>query len=161
MSSDEAFLVQLLEALQAADLEAIVVGSTAAILQGVPILTEDVDLLIRDTQRNREKIERLGAALGAARPVQISPLSPTLRLVGADVDVDILFDELSGGLSFASIRSRSLAVPVGEQVATVAALDDVIRSKRAADRPKDRAQLPMLEGYLAVKRALDEDPEPG
>ncbi len=85
----------------------------------------------------------------------------TLRLIGADVDVAILFDELCGGLSFASIRTRSLAVPVGDQVATVAALDDVIRSKRAADRPKDRAQLPMLEGYLAVRRALDEDSEPG
>jgi hypothetical protein len=159
MSSDEAFLVQLLGALDAAGLEAIVVGTTAAILQGVPILTEDVDLLIRDTPKNRQKLEDLCATLGVSRPIEISPASPTLRLVGADVDVDILFDELSGGLSFASIRSRALSIPIGDAVATVACLPDVIHSKRAADRPKDRAQLHMLDSFVAVKRALDEDAE--
>lgn len=157
MSYDEAFLVELLRALRVAKLEAVIVGTTAAILQGVPLMTEDVDLLIRDTPKNREKLATLCAELGRGRPVQITPLSPTVRLIGADdIDVDVLFDTLSGDLSFASVRARSVQIAVGETTAAAASLEDVIRSKQAANRPKDRAQLPMLESFLRVKNALDE-----
>jgi predicted nucleotidyltransferase len=157
MSHDEAFVVELLRALEASGLEAIIVGTTAAVLQGVPLMTEDVDILIRDTPRNREKLARLGAELGRARPIEHSPLSRTLRIVGDDdLDVDVLFDELSGDLSFARIRAQSVSVPIGDRVAIVASLEDVIASKRAANRLKDQAQLPMLESFARVKRALDE-----
>jgi hypothetical protein len=156
MSSDQAFVIELLRALQAARLEAIIVGTTAAVLQGVPLMTEDVDLLIRDTPRNREKLERLRLELGRGPAIEISPLSRVLRLVSEDdIDVDILFDEL-GSSSYAGIRSRSLSISIGEMTATVASLDDVIASKKAANRPKDRAQLPMLENFVRVKRAVDE-----
>lgn len=119
-------------------------------------MTEDVDLLIRDTPRNREKLERLRLELGRGPAIEISPLSRVLRLVSEDdIDVDILFDEL-GSSSYAGIRSRSLSISIGEMTATVASLDDVIASKKAANRPKDRAQLPMLENFVRVKRAVDE-----
>lgn len=36
-------------------------------------------------------------------------------------------------------------------------LERVIASKRAVKRPKDAAQLPMLEAALAARRARDED----
>lgn len=157
--ADQSFLVELLRALQATGLEAIVVGSTAAILQGVPILTEDVDLLVRDTPSNRAKLDRLAEELGRARPVPISPMTSAVRLVDPEsVQVDVLFEEISGGLTFASLRSRSVAVVIGELTAVVAELGDVIRSKRAANRPKDQAQLPMLEAFVRVKQAVDEDP---
>ena len=41
-------------------------------------------------------------------------------------------------------------------VQCVAGLADVIRSKEAAGRPKDLAQLPILRDTLRVRRALDE-----
>ena len=46
-------------------------------------------------------------------------------------------------------------VAVGEEQLAVAALADVIRSKEAADRPKDRAVLPILRDTMAVKRKLE------
>jgi len=48
-SSDDSFLRDLVRALEVTGLEAIIVGSTAAVLQGAPVMTQDVDLLVRDT----------------------------------------------------------------------------------------------------------------
>ena len=156
MSSDEAFLEELLRALGSSGLEAIIVGSVAAALQGAPITTQDVDLLIRDTPRNREKLNKLCERLGEVKLVQPSPVSRTLSTVGTAVQVDILFDELpSTRARFESLRSRSLKVPIGQQVAVMASLEDVIASKAAADRDKDRAQLPVLKNTLKVIRKLN------
>ena len=42
---------------------------------------------------------------------------------------------------------------------TVASLADVIRSKEAADRPRDRAALPGLRALLSVAREQERDDE--
>jgi hypothetical protein len=157
MSPDEIFLERLLGAVEEAGLEALVVGSTAAALQGVPVMTLDVDLLVRDTPKNREKVGRLCATLGAAKPAQGSPLSSPVTLVGLPVPVHLLFDRIPPGLSFETLGSRCARVPVGRRVALVASLPDVIASKEATGRPKDLAQLPILRETLRVKRA-EEDP---
>lgn len=159
MSPDELFLVAVLEALGRTGLEAIVVGSAAAALQGAPIMTQDLDLLVRDTPRNREKLDQLCAILGAGRPVRLSSVSTVETILGASLPIDIVYDELPGRLGFASVRSRSRIIPIGEQSAVVADLEDVIASKAAADRPKDRAQLPILKDTLRVKKALTDDDE--
>lgn len=156
MHPDELFVAELLRALRATQLEALIVGTAAAVLQGAPVMTQDVDLLIRDTPANRSKLALLCDALGSGRPVRISPLSEALRLPGLSTPVDVLFEEIAGGLTFASLRSRSVDVPIGELTATVASLEDIIHSKEAAARPKDLAQLPILRDTLRVKRALDE-----
>lgn len=156
MSSDEAFVEEVLGALHDCGLEAIVIGSVAALLQGAPLTTEDMDILVRDTPRNREKLKGLERLLGQ-RAVQVSPLSPTLRVATPRAHVDILFDEISGKLGFQSLRSRSSRITIGDQEAVVAALEDVIASKEAAGRPKDLAQLPILRDTLRVRRALEGD----
>jgi hypothetical protein len=155
MSSDEAFVEEILAALGDCGLEAIVVGSVAALLQGAPIATEDMDVLVRDTPGNREKLRRFEVLLGR-RAVQLSPLSSTLRIPTPRAHVDVLFDALPGGLRFESLRSRCLEVPLGKQVAHVAALEDVIASKVATGRPKDLAQLPILRDTLRVRRARED-----
>lgn len=154
MHPDELFLASVVRALAEAGLEAIIVGATAAVLQGAPTMTHDVDLLIRDTRKNRDKLRRFSERLGGSTPTAISDLSPTLRILGLPVSVDILFDELSGGLSFASLRSRAVDVNLGELAAKVASLEDVIASKQATGRPKDLAQLPVLRDTLKIRKAL-------
>jgi hypothetical protein len=64
MHPDEAFVAELLRALDAVGLEAVIVGTTAAVLQGAPVMTLDVDVLIRDTRKNRDKVVELCRALG-------------------------------------------------------------------------------------------------
>lgn len=156
MSPDEAFIVVLLRALQAVKLEAIIIGNAAAAIQGVPVTTQDVDLMIRDTEVNRRKLDELAQALGAARPVSLSPLTSTVRIIGTAWPIDILFDSMSGDLQFASVRSRSRSVSIADVTATVASLEDVICSKEAAGRPKDLAVLPILRDALRVIRALEQ-----
>jgi hypothetical protein len=159
MSSDEAFVVRVLAALRVSRLEAIIVGNVAAVLQGAPVTTQDLDLLVRGTVANRRKIAAFAAELGGAVR-QISPLSDTLRIdIPAGV-VDLLFDALPGRLSFQSVRSRALRSKIVDERALIARLDDVIASKEAANRPKDRAQLPILRDTLKVTAALAATPRP-
>ncbi len=153
MSSDEAFVVHVLAALGTVRLEAVVVGNVAAILQGAPVTTADIDLLVHDTPANRKKIAALGRALGSA-PRRLSPLSDALRIDLPAGTIDLLFDSLPGKLSFQSLRSRAVRISLGDQKAVVAALADVIASKQAAGRKKDLAQLPVLVDTLKVKLAL-------
>ena len=152
-SSDEAFVLEVLAALEQTGLEALIVGSVAAVLQGSPVTTQDLDLLVRDTPANRQKIEMLGHCLGA-RPREVSSLTNVLRIDAASAPVDLLFDRLPGELSFESLRSRSVAIDLAGRTATVASLEDVILSKEASGRPKDHAQLPILRDTLRVKKAL-------
>jgi 3',5'-cyclic AMP phosphodiesterase CpdA len=156
-NAHEAFLAALAAELRNARIEAIVVGNTASILNGASVLTQDVDLLVRGTPLNRKKLKLFAAALGGVGPELISGLSSTERIYGTLVPIDILYDKLIGGLTFASIRSRASSAVVGTELLTVAALADIIKSKTAAGRPKDKAVLPMLHDALAVRRAAGID----
>jgi len=153
MSSDEAFVLEVLAALRDSGVEAIVVGSVAALLQGAPLTTDDMDVLVRDTPANRKKLHDLEQRLGG-KAVTVSPLSSALRITTRQANLDILFDELPGGLGFQNLRARSARIDLGDAVAVVASLEDIIASKEAAARPKDLAQLPILKDTLQVVRAL-------
>ncbi len=158
MSSDlsEKTLVALARALRAAKLEAIVIGNTASMLNGAPVTTQDIDLLIRDTRSNRRKLARFAEEIGGSAPMPVSELSEVEWIEGRlAVPVEIHYDRISGGLTFSSLRSRAQLVVVGDEKLVVAALADVIRSKRAAGRPKDRAVLPILRDTLRVKKKLE------
>ena len=125
-------------------------------LHGAPVTTQDIDLLVRDTPSNRAKVNRLAAKLGASSPMLVSE-SSNVEIIrgGLAVPVEIHYDRIAGGLSFAAVRSRAQRVAVGPEKLSVAALADVIRSKEAANRPKDRAVLPILRDTLAVKGKLE------
>jgi len=153
MHPDGAFVADLQRALDAVGLEAIVIGSVAAALQGAPVMTLDVDLLVRDTPGNRHKLIRLEQHL-SARLTPVSELATTQRLSGLSVPVDILFDGVAGGFSFEAIRSRSGHVDLAGASIRVASLADIIASKEAAGRPKDMAHLPILRDTLRVRTAL-------
>jgi Nucleotidyl transferase of unknown function (DUF2204) len=158
MSPDERFLESLLDALEQVRLEAVIVGATAAIMHDAPVLTRDIDLLIRDTDLNRRKLDALSQRLGGASPARVSELTNTLRILGTEIPIDILLDRIAGGLSFERLKSRAAHVAVGKHTALVASLEDIIRSKEAAARPKDLAMLPILRDTLRVKKALQEEP---
>jgi hypothetical protein len=155
-SSDESFVELVGRALASARLEAIVIGVAAAVLQGAPATTQDVDLLVRRTRANAVKIRKFRSLLGDYGQVAVT--ADVDSLVGPTGQVDLIYDAMPPGLQFESVRSRAATITVGRTTLTVASLEDVIRSKRAADRPKDRAQLPILEATLKVKAALAEAP---
>ncbi len=152
-SSDEDFVEAIARGLAVSKLDAIVVGAMAAVLQGAPMTTQDVDLLVRRVPRNEPKIAAFRKALGGLGRVVVT--SQVESLVGPAGQVDLIFDALPADLTFEAVRSRALRIPVGTCSLLVASLEDVIRSKRAAGRPKDLAALSTLEDTLRVKRALE------
>jgi hypothetical protein len=141
-------------------LSAIVIGNVAGVLQGAPVLTSDVDLLVRDAPAEREKVERLAERLdGTTYPILERPGErgwpgrfDGVRIHNPIVPVDVLFRV--DGLTFEEARRNARRRQVAGQRLTVAALADVIRSKDASGREKDVAALPILRRTLAVRSAL-------
>lgn len=157
MSFDEAFLDALVAALHRLKIDAVIVGNTASILHGAAVLTQDVDIVVRDTALNRKKLMKLAVELGGVETRLTDPSSSldVRRIVNLSVPIDVMFNRIGGGLRFESLRARSVKISVGTQRATVASLEDVIASKEAAGRKKDLAVLPILRDTLAINRARE------
>jgi hypothetical protein len=129
-------------------------------LNGAPVTSQDIDLLIRDTRLNRRKLARFVKEIGGSAPARVSELSNVESIESAlAVPIDIHYDRIAGGLTFSFLRSRAQIVAVGREKLAVATLADVIRSKEATNRPKDRAVLPILRDTLTVKSKLRAPPE--
>jgi hypothetical protein len=146
-------LAVVARAVEEARLECIVIGNSAAALQGAPVTTLDIDFLFRKTDRNVEKLVHVAQALGGHLSQPFLPASDMYRLITEDLQIDFV-SRMDGIASFESLRSRADTIPVGGSTLRVASLEDVIRSKRAAGREKDLASLPILEKTLAVKKAI-------
>lgn len=158
MSFEESVLLELMRAVHDVKLDVVLVGNAAAALHGVPVTTQDVDLFLRDTPRNQEKIKQLVRTLGrhvkASRPFE--PSSRMIRIEGLPVDVDLVF-ELSSHTRFESVKARAQHIVIDDVSLRISDLRDIIEAKRAAGRPKDLAVLPLLEQFLRVQNAVDEE----
>lgn len=151
----------MLRALVAHDVRFVVIGGFAATYHGSPHLTFDLDIT---PDRSEENLERLSAALTEieamvrARGVEPLPFGHDGRsLARVDVwklttpygDLDISFTP-PGTQGYDDLhRDAEQADVLGVRV-EVASLADVVRSKEAANRPKDQITLPTL------RRILDE-----
>ena len=144
----------------------VLVGGLAAVLHGAAHLTTDVDVVPEESPDNlrrlSEALRELGARIrvtGEPDGVPFDASTESLARVRMwnlqtdEGDLDIAF-EPSGTHGYDDLvrdvvvmRVRGLDVPV-------ASLADVIRSKEAAGRERDRAVLPGLRELLA-RRATD------
>ena len=139
-------LLEIARALRLQSLEAVLIGNAAAALQGAPVTTLDVDFLFRKTPLNLRKLKAAARTLKAVVFTPYYPVSGLFRLVREDDSLQVDFmTRIHGGRSFNSIRSRASAVDLGGEQILVADLSDIIASKRAAGRPRDRAVLDVLE----------------
>jgi hypothetical protein len=130
-------------------LEVVMVGNAAAALHGAPVTTLDIDFMFRKTPRNMAKLKAVARSLEAAVFQPYYPASGLYRLVDDDrgLQLDFMF-RLDGIRSFEGLRSRASRVEFGEHELLVACLTDIIKSKRAAGRDRDRAVLDILEKTL-------------
>lgn len=144
-------LRRVVDAMWKAGLEGILIGNAAAALHGAPVSTLDFDFFVRNTSTNARKIREVAKALHGCVVQPFLPVSYLRRIVGSPVEVDMVVSA-HGIKSFESLRSRSTSVPIGNGlVLRLADLRDIIRSKKAASRPKDLAVLPTLEATLREK----------
>jgi len=163
--------LEILRALERHGVRYILIGAAAARIAGAPVVTEDVDVT---PATNRENLERLAAALreldarlrssaeleGVAFPVDAEMLTGAemWTLTTSAGDLDVCFTP-AGTRGYDDLRREASRERLGRGlIVTVASLRDVIRSKEAAGRDKDLAQLPLLRRTLEQIRERERKP---
>ena len=141
--------------------EYVVIGGIAARAWGSPSTTVDLDICY---SRDEPNLERLVGALtelratlrGAPKDLPFKLDSRALR-IGDSFTFDTTsgpFDCLgtpAGTTGFPEIAANAELLDIAGSNVRVASLDDLIRMKRAAGRPKDRAEVEQL-GALRDER---------
>lgn len=122
----------------------LVVGMSAAILQGVPGTTQDVDLWFESLAD-----ARIGEAARAVGGFFVTRMSPPMLGGGLGDRFDVVLT-MSGLPDFDAEHARSRTEIVSGVPVRVLSLDRVAVSKRAANRPKDALALKQIEETLAV-----------
>ena len=134
----------LLASLVRAKVRFLVVGLSAAALQGAPVVTEDVDLWFENLNDPRliPALRKVGAAY--VPPFELNP--PMLAGLGSQpFDVVLRMDGLK---SFAEEFQHARTIVVGKTRLRVLPLSRILASKEAANRPKDRSVIPVLRDAL-------------
>lgn len=145
-------LTSVVAALAEAGLEAVLIGNAAAAIQGAPVTTVDFDFMFRLTPVNVAKLKKFADRLEAVILRPYYPASAFYRVVNDDRGLQADFmPAIHGVRSFNSLRSRAEKVQLGGRWLWVAHLADIIASKRAAGRPRDKAVLDILEATLREK----------
>ena len=160
----------ILAALERHEVLYIVIGGIAAVLRGAPFVTGDLDI---SPSREPENLNRLAAALtdlGATPRIPDAPIDVEIPLHGAMIagfailSLDTPFGQLDlvllpqGTRGFEDLERAATRIEIEEGLTVaVAALADVVRSKAAAGREKDHAQLPLLRETLEQIRRRERD----
>ncbi len=148
-------LVAVAAALSKARLEAVLIGNAAAALHGAPVTTIDFDFMFRATPANLAKLKRFADGMRAVILRPYYPASALFRVVNDDRGLQVDFMPAIHGIrSFNGLRSRAEQITIGNRRLWVADLADIIASKRAAGRARDKAVLRTLETTLREKRKL-------
>lgn len=151
----ENHLAAMARALDQHGLEAVLIGNAAAALQGAPVTTVDFDFFFRATPGNLRKLKRVAVDLKAMLFRPYYPVSGLYRLMSDESGVQADFMAVIHGVrSFAGVRSRATRLSFGGRTLLVASLEDIIRSKKAAGRSKDRAVLEILRATSKAKDAF-------
>jgi len=142
--------VEMLAALSAAGVEFLVVGAYAMAAHGLPRATGDIDVWVRPTRQNAERVMQAIRTFGAPLfDLTIDDLlrSDTVFQIGvAPTRIDILTG--ISGVLFEEAWPNRLTVTIDEQVVPVLGLAELIRNKAATGRPKDQADLVWLRAQI-------------
>lgn len=144
----------VLRPLAAHEVRYVLIGGVAANAHGSPSVTQDTDICY---ERSDENLQRLVEALRAlnARLRAVDPAMPfqldakTLKMgdtftFETDAGAFDCVGTPAGTDGFRDLIGNATLVDFDGLQAYVASIDDLIRMKRAAGRPKDRVELEIL-----------------
>ena len=151
---------RILRVLQEHRVDYVLIGALAATIHGSSLRTDDVDVCPRGDVANLESLA------GALRAIEAKEYDPhkgelverewTATMLAGDRTwflgtsagrLDVVF-EPSGTGGYRDLARRAVDMEIDGLQVRVASLEDVIRSKEAANRPRDREQLPTLRRLL-------------
>lgn len=169
---------RIIETLNRHDVDYILVGGLGAAAHGATRITYDFDALARREPGNLDRLADAMNELGARYRAENLPdelakqITPPLDRRNFSVaamstwrtdagDLDILTElpvASNRGLSYDDAAIGAIDARIGDTTIQLAALDDIIASKRHANRGKDQAALPELDRLARrQKRDLDVD----
>jgi len=155
-------LTSILTVLLEEQVDMVLVGALAAVAQGAPITTHDVDVV---HARSTSNVTRLIAALGrlnaryrgrpAFAPLPPDPVAlagPGHSLFMTDLGPLDCLGTIEGGLSYDALLPLSIQIDFDGRPLRVLGLETIVRLKRGSTTPKDRLALPILEETLRKSR---------
>ncbi len=141
----------------------VVVGGVAAAAHGSSRVTNDLDICYEAL--DKANLIALGSVLAGWRayPRGVEPGlpfimddrtlrgAPVLTLTTVEGDIDVM-DRIAGVGDYAAIRGHSEKIAALGVSFRILDLPSLIKSKRAAGRPRDFEHLPELEALLALRK---------
>jgi predicted nucleotidyltransferase len=156
-------LVGLLVDLSDAGVEFVVVGGLAAVMQGVPTATFDLDVVHR---RNAENVERLLAFLPTVQarvrgrpdgqvllPGRDALSGPGHQLLQTSKGALDLLGTIERGLGYEELLERSQEVEVRGHRIRILELKALLELKRDSPHPKDKLAALLIEKTLEQRQA--------
>lgn len=150
---------EIIELLNKHEVEYIVVGGVAAVIQGAPVTTFDLDTLVRIGEDNAERLSLALNELDARYREHQSTIKPTkedilagghLLLLTRAGPLDLL-GFIGDKESYEDLLPRSKEITITTGTFRVLDLEELIRHKKESNRPKDRAMLELLEEALRLR----------
>jgi hypothetical protein len=150
-------LTTLLERLVETDVELVLVGGLAAVVQGAPLTTFDVDVVHRRTEDNVDRLIAFLAGVGARYrnrpgaplpPSRSALLGPGHSLFMTDLGPLDVLGAIEAGADYEQLLPESLVVHLGSRPLHVLSLAKIVELKRTSSEPKDKLRLPVLEALL-------------
>jgi predicted nucleotidyltransferase len=154
-------LTAMVRALYDAGVEFLVVGGVAAVLNGAPVNTFDVDVVHRRTTENVERLMPVLEEMDAVYRIQperrLRPAKPALlsaghqNLITKYGPLDLL-GSIGRDMSYVDLLPHSTEMVIAEGIRVyILNLETLIELKEQLGGEKDRAMLPILRGVLERK----------
>jgi hypothetical protein len=150
-------LETLLTTMASSDVEFIVVGLLAAVAQGAPVTTHDLDIVHRRTPDNVARLvdvllnkldARYRGRTDILRPTADILTGPGHSLLQTNAGPLDVLGAIEGGRDYDALMPNSRRIEISEHAVYVLDLATLIELKRGSPRLKDQMVLPVLEETL-------------
>jgi len=136
---------RLAEIFKKNNIQYLFIGKFGAILYGYPGTTQDMDIFPSKEKLNCERLvaalKELGFDLNEELEEAILVGKDFIQIRGGPFPIDIVFAP-DGIISFEDAQRRSERI---DDIFYCASIEDIIESKKAAGRQRDKEELPRLE----------------
>jgi len=140
-------LLRLVEVLGKHGVRYLFIGKGAAILYGYPGTTQDIGIFPKKSEENcknlAEALKEVGFGMDKTLEEGIIAGKDFIQIRGGPVPIDIVFAP-DGIESFDEAEKRRTFI---DDRFPCASIEDIIESKRAAKRQRDKEELPRLEAF--------------
>ena len=137
----------MLSALCEANAEVLVVGAYAMAAHGHPRATGDLDLWVRPTSENAQRVWNalvaFGAPISKLKVADFATPDVVYQIGAAPRRIDILTS--ISGVEFEQAWENRLSIKLDDLAISVLGRNELLRNKRAAGRPKDIADAEVLD----------------